>query len=181
MKNIFKLIISLVICEGAGLIGSVFTAPAIGGWYAALNKPAWTPPGAVIGIVWTTLFLLMGISLYLVWSKNWKIVPPAPSEARKLWNRFSEKLWFGSWREENAVAVFVIQLVLNILWSALFFALKSPGLAFFELIMLWVAIEYTIMNFYRISKTAAYLLIPYILWVTFAGYLNYVIWQMNIL
>jgi tryptophan-rich sensory protein len=85
----------------------------------------------------------------------------------------------GTWREENVILIFAIQLALNVLWSFLFFALESPGLAFFELLMLWVAILYTIVNFYRVSKPAGYLLIPYILWVTFAGYLNYTIWMMN--
>ncbi len=122
---------------------------------------------------------LMGISLYLVWSKNWQISMPADSQTQKVWNRFSEKLWFGTWREENAVLIFILQLVLNVLWSVIFFGLKLPGLAFFELLMLWFAILYTIVNFYRISKPASYLLLLYIFWVSFAGYLNFLVWRMN--
>lgn len=179
MKNIFKFILSITICELAGIIGSFFTAPAIGGWYAGLNKPAFTPAGSVIGAVWTALFFLMGISLYLVWAKNWEVKLPVQNSKIKAWNRISQKLFTGTWREENIVLIFSIQLALNVLWSYLFFALKSPGLAFFELLMLWFAIEYTIINFFRVSKPAGYLLIPYILWVTFAGYLNYTIWMMN--
>jgi tryptophan-rich sensory protein len=179
MKNIFKLVISIAICELAGALGSFFTVPAIGGWYAALNKPVFTPSGSIIGAVWTVLFLLMGISLYLVWAKNWEVKLPSRGMVLKAWNRFSQKLLTGTWREENVILIFAIQLALNVLWSFLFFALKSPGLAFFELLMLWVAIFYTIVNFYRVSKPAGYLLIPYIFWVTFAGYLNYVIWMMN--
>lgn len=163
----------------AGVIGSIFTMPKIGTWYATLNKPSFTPPGWVIGAVWIILFFLMGISLYLVWSKNWKPTVSSQDKKVKYWNRFSEKLWKGTWREENVVFVFVLQLVLNILWSVLFFGLQSPGMAFFELLMLWWAILYTIANFYRIHRLAAYLLIPYILWVSFAGVLNFTVWRMN--
>jgi len=179
MKNIFKLLSSIIICQLAGIIGAVFTTPAINGWYATLNKPSFTPPGSLIGAVWTVLFLLMGIALYLVWSKNWEVKLPAQNSKIKAWNWVSQKLLTGTWREENVMLIFGIQLALNVLWSYLFFSLKSPGLAFFELLMLWVAIEYTIINFYRVSKPAGYLLIPYILWVTFAGFLNYTIWMMN--
>jgi len=179
MKKILKFIISIIICQLAGVVGSFFTVPAIGDWYAKLNKPSFTPPGSFIGLVWVILFFLMGISLYLVWSKNWQINISAEGQERKAWNRFSEKLWSGTWREENTIAIFILQLVLNILWSVIFFGLKSPGPAFFELIMLWFAILYTIANFYRVSKTAAYLLIPYIFWVSFAGFLNFRLWRMN--
>ncbi len=179
MKNIFKFIISIIICQLAGVAGVFFTTPAIGDWYAKINKPSFTPPGSSIGLVWIILFFLMGISLYLVWSKNWQINIPTDRPERKAWNRFSEKLWSGTWREENTIAIFILQLFLNILWSIIFFGLKFPGLAFFELLMLWFAILYMIANFYRVSKTAAYLLIPYILWVSFAGFLNFTIWRMN--
>jgi tryptophan-rich sensory protein len=179
MKKILKFTISVAICEMVGVIGSFFTFPAIGGWYSTLDRPTFTPPGSIIGAVWTVLFLLMGISLYLVWAKSWEVKLPLRGLALKAWNRLSQKLLTGTWREENVMLIFAIQLALNVLWSFLFFALKSPGLAFFELLMLWFAILYTIVNFYRVSKPAGYLLIPYILWVTFAGYLNYVIWMMN--
>jgi tryptophan-rich sensory protein len=179
MKNVFKFVVSIIICQGAGIIGSLFTTPAIDNWYINLNKPAFTPPGSFIGIIWVILFFLMGIALYLVWSKNWVVEIPADSVRPKVWNRFSEKLFSGSWREENVVAIFAVQLILNILWSVIFFGLKLPGLAFFELLMLWFAILYTIINFYRISRLASYLLLPYILWVSFAGFLNFTIWMIN--
>ena len=163
----------------AGVLGSIFTMPKINTWYATLEKPYFTPSGSFIGLVWTILFFLMGISLYLVWSKNWTVEVSSENQKRKTWNRFSEKLWFGSWREENTMAIFFLQLFLNILWSVIFFGWQSPDFAFFELIMLWFAILYTIVNFYRVSKIAAYLLIPYILWVSFAGFLNFTIWRMN--
>ncbi len=178
-QKIVKLVISILICEGAGIIGSFFTAPAIKTWYASLEKPVLNPPNWLFAPVWTILFLLMGISLYLVWAKNWKIETPENKSAKKAWNPISEKLWSGTWKEENAVAIFVLQLILNILWSVIFFGLKMPSIAFVEILMLWVAILYTIVNFYRISKIAAYLLIPYILWVTFAAILNFSIVTLN--
>jgi tryptophan-rich sensory protein len=179
MKNIVKFVISILLCQLVGLVGSIFTTSAIDTWYVFLNKPSFTPPGSFIGAVWIILFFLMGISLYLVWSKKWKIEATVQGSLPKSWNRFSEKLWSGAWQEENAFLIFTLQLVLNILWSVIFFGLKSPGPAFFELLALWFAILYTIANFYRISKPASYLLLPYILWVSFAGYLNFLVWRMN--
>ncbi|MDP2638765.1 MAG: TspO/MBR family protein [Candidatus Azambacteria bacterium] len=179
MKNIIKLIVSILICQLAGVVGSIFTAPAIKTWYVSLNKPYFSPPNWIFAPVWTVLFLLMGISLYLVWAKNWHIEVKAGEAERKTWNPISRKLLTGSWREENAVLIFVLQLILNVLWSVIFFGLKSPGLAFFEILMLWFAILYTIVNFYRISKFASFLLLPYILWVTFATVLNFAVWRLN--
>jgi translocator protein len=178
-RDLKKFIISILICQAAGLVGSFFTTPKIKTWYDIINKPSFTPPGWFIGLVWTILFLLMGVSLYLAWENNFKCQISDKDKKIKAWNRFSKKLWTGTWREENAILIFALQLFLNILWSILFFGLQSPGLAFFELIMLWWAILYTIANFYRISKTAAYLLIPYICWVSFAGFLNFILWRMN--
>lgn len=179
MKKVFKLVVSIVICQMAGVVGAIFTTPKIATWYATLNKPAFTPPGWFIGAIWTILFFLMGISLYLVWDKGWKPAVSSQEKKMKYWNRFTEKLWKGTWREENVVLIFALQLVLNILWSVLFFGLQSLGIAFFELLMLWWAILYTIANFYRISKPASYLLIPYIAWVSFAGVLNFILWFLN--
>jgi tryptophan-rich sensory protein len=152
----FKLIVSIIACQAAGLIGSIFTTSSVREWYPELTKPGFTPPGWLFAPVWTTLYLLMGIALYLVWSKGLK-------------SRLSKQ----------AVTVFVIQLVLNSLWSILFFGLKSPAYAFLEIILLWLAIIMSIFYFYRISRTAAYLLIPYILWVSFAGVLNLFIVLLN--
>jgi len=179
MKNTLKFIISVVVCELAGIIGSFFTGPAIDSWYSTLNKPSFNPPNWVFAPVWTILFLLMGVSLFLVWQRNWVVKVSKAEAGQKTWNPVSTKLWFGSWREENVIIVFALQLVLNILWSVIFFGLKIPGLAFFELIMLWFAIEYMIVNFYRISKVAGLLQIPYLLWVSFAGVLNLFIWLLN--
>jgi tryptophan-rich sensory protein len=95
-------------------------------------------------------------------------------------NSLSKKFLSGSWKKANIVIIFTIQLILNVLWSIIFFSMHLVGVAFFELIMLWFAIAFTIINFYRVSKTAAYLLIPYILWVSFAGILNLFIWILNL-
>lgn len=175
--NIVKFLVSIIVCEGAGIIGSVFTMPSIKSWYAFLNKPVINPPNWIFGPVWTVLFILMGISLYLVWSKNF-VAKPLKTKI-KAWNPWSQKLMSGSWQKINVVSIFAVQLVLNVLWSVIFFGWQQPGLAFFELLMLWFAILYTIINFWRISKPASYLLVPYILWVTFAGFLNYSLWMLN--
>ena len=157
MKNIFKLIISIAVCEAAGIIGSVFTASSIKGWYAELARPEISPPNWVFGPAWTALYALMGISAFLIWKKGL--------------DRKDVKV---------ALGIFIFQLILNVLWSIIFFGLQSPGLAFVEIILLWLAILASIATFAKVSKPAAWLLAPYIAWVTFAAYLNYSIWQLNI-
>jgi len=156
LANFLKLIAAIVITNLAGLIGSLFTMSAIPTWYAALNKPAFNPPSWVFGPVWTALYILMGVAAFLVWRQGL-----AKREVR----------W--------ALVVFIIQLILNALWSIIFFGWHNPGLAFLEIIFLWLAIILTIVLFSRISRPAAYLLLPYILWVSFAGFLNYTLWQLN--
>jgi tryptophan-rich sensory protein len=179
-NNLLKLLISIIICELAGFVGSVFTMPEINGWYKNLNKPSFNPPSWIFGPVWTIIFILMGISLYIVWSKKWEIKNKTKSDKIKAWNSLSQKFFSGSWQKANIILIFVTQLTLNVLWSIIFFGAHSPGVAFFEILMLWVAIIFTIINFYRVSKNAALLLIPYILWVSFAGFLNLFIWIINI-
>jgi translocator protein len=157
INNFLLLFSSVIICQMAGIIGSIFTTPAIPTWYANINKPTFRPPNWVFAPVWTTLFLLMGIALFLIWKKGLK--------------RKDVKIAF---------SVFTFHLLLNTLWSILFFGLKSPFAAFIEIIFLWIAILISIILFFRISKIAAYLLIPYILWVSFASVLNFAIWRLNI-
>jgi len=156
MKNFYKLVIAIIVSELAGVIGSLFTMPSIPGWYANVTKSALTPPSWVFCPVWTTLYALMGIAAFLVWKKGW--------------NRRDVKI---------ALGIFAGQLVLNTLWSIIFFGLHSPGGAFIEIIFLWLVILATIIAFAKISKPAAWLLIPYILWVSFASYLNFMIWMLN--
>jgi translocator protein len=179
MKNLSKFIIAIVVCELAGAIGSVFTMPAIPGWYAGLAKSALTPPAWVFGPVWTGLFTLIGISLFLVSRNDWRVRNPLWQNGRKAWNPWSERLWTGDLQKFNVIAIFVAQYILNITWSYLFFGLRFPGLAFAELITLWIAIVYTAINFYRISKPAAWLLLPYLVWVSFAGYLDIFVFLHN--
>jgi tryptophan-rich sensory protein len=156
-QNIFKLVGSIILCELAGIIGSVFTVSSIPTWYAALTKPALNPPNWIFGPVWTTLYFLMGVALYLVWtSKKGKET------------QHNQALW-----------IFFIQLALNTAWSIIFFGLESPGVALIEILIMWSAIAWTIKLFYPLSKLAAYLLVPYILWVSFATYLTYSIWILN--
>jgi tryptophan-rich sensory protein len=156
-KNVVKFIVAILVCQIAGLIGSVFTAPSIPEWYANLQKPFFSPPNWVFAPAWITLYILMGVSLYLVWRKGWH---------RK--------------GVRTGLLLFGIQLVLNAAWSIIFFGLQNPLLAFVEIIVLWLAIVLTIHQFWRIKKPAAYLLIPYILWVSFAAALNFFIWRLNL-
>jgi tryptophan-rich sensory protein len=156
ISNFWKLVIAIVVSEAAGGLGSIFTSSAIPTWYATLSRPALNPPNWVFAPVWTTLFVLMGIAAFLIWKQG--LEKPKVREALK---------------------IFLGQLTLNVLWSFIFFGLHEPGWAFVEIIFLWLAILATILSFYKISKTAAYLLIPYIAWVSFASYLNLAIWQLN--
>jgi len=178
-NKIFKLLASIIICELAGIVGSFFTISEIKSWYAALNKPSFNPPNWIFGPVWTTLFVLMGISLYLVWSKNWQVKNEIISLKRKKPNPLSLKFYSGEWQKANIILIFIAQLVLNILWSLIFFGLHSISIAFVEITMLWCAIIFTMVNFYRVSKASAWLLLPYLLWVSFAAFLNFSILLVN--
>lgn len=156
MKKIYKLIISLIIPQLAGGLGSFFTIGSVKDWYPVLVKPALNPPAWVFGPVWTTLFALMGIAAFLIWKKG--------LERRDV---------------KNALSIFLGQLILNTLWSIIFFGLHSPGGALIEIVFLWLAILATIIVFAKISSPAAWLLVPYIIWVSFAMYLNYSIWMLD--
>jgi translocator protein len=151
-----KLILCVGVCLLAGVIGSFFTMDAIPTWYAALTKPSFNPPNWVFGPVWTTLYILMGISLYLVWISKKK------TDERR-----------------QGIIFFFVQLGLNTLWSILFFGLQSPFFAFIEIVILWFMILLTMISFYKVRKIAAYLLVPYILWVSFASILNLSIYFLN--
>ena len=155
-SDIKKLIISIFICLFAGFTGSFFTLPAIPTWYSTLQKPSFAPPNWVFFPVWTSLFIMMSISLFLVWQKG--------CEDKKV---------------KTALYLFAGQLILNALWSVAFFGLRSPLLGLMEIIILWIAILATILSFMKLSRTAAYLLIPYILWVSFAAFVNFSIWRIN--
>ncbi len=158
------------------MIGSLFTTPAVqSSWYLELTKPALNPPAWVFGPVWATLFALMGVAVFLVYIKNEKTVLSAV-EGRQ----FKRK-------KKIALILFGIQLVLNTLWSIIFFGstsltingLNNIGIALVEIVFLWLAILAMIIAFAKVSRPAAWLLVPYILWVSFASYLNYMIWILN--
>ena len=150
-----KFLAAIVLCQLAGIVGSVFTFASITSWYSSLNKPWFVPPNWVFGPAWITLYTLMGIALYLVWQKG-------VNEKTKL-----------------PLTIFGFQLILNAIWSILFFGMQMPMIAFVEIVILWITIALTIYKFYPVSKKAAYLLIPYICWVSFAALLNYSIWILN--
>jgi tryptophan-rich sensory protein len=136
----------------AGVIGSIFTTPSISTWYEQIQKPDIRPPNWAFGPVWITLYTLMGISLYWVLNEKNVRIP---------------------------VIFFSIQLVLNAIWSIIFFGLQNPFYAFIEIIILWIAILLTIISFYKVSRKAGLILLPYIIWVTIATILNYYIWILN--
>ena len=156
IRTFVKLVIAIVVTQLAGIIGSLFTFSAIPTWYATLTKPALNPPSWIFGPVWTTLYVLMGVSVFLIWQKGWE--------------RKDVKI---------AVSIYGVQLVLNALWSIVFFGMQSPGLALVNIALLFVSIVSTMILFYKISRPAMYLLVPYILWVSFASYLNYAIYALN--
>lgn len=156
MSNLLKLILSIAVCLMAGAVGSYFTADAIPGWYETLNKPEFNPPNWVFGPVWTILYILMGISLFLVWKEG-------P----------------GNTKVKPAMLMFWVQLALNVLWSVVFFGMKNISGGLLVIILLWISILITILRFRKISAVAGTLLVPYILWVTFASALNFFFYRLN--
>jgi len=151
-----KLAASVLLCVIVGSLGSLVTITGPGSWYATLQKPFFAPPNWVFAPVWITLFVLMGGALYLVWESG--------TERRDV---------------QVALGVFGVQFLLNVLWSVLFFGLQSPLLGLADILLLWIMIVVTIWAFYRVKKLAAYLLIPYIAWVSLASVLNGAIYFMN--
>lgn len=151
--------IGLVVCVAACMMistaGALVTLSSVSDWYANINKPSWNPPNWIFGPVWTTLYLMMAFSSWLVW------------RSAKL-NRVKFELgWFG------------FHLILNLLWSVLFFGFQQPGLAAIEIVILWISILASVFLYFRHNKLAAILLVPYLLWVTFASTLNITIWYLN--
>jgi len=155
-SDILKLVLSIVICQGAGFLGSLATMPSIATWYKTIAKPSFNPPNAVFGPVWITLYALMAVALFLIWKRG------AATAGVK-----------------SAMVLFFVQLILNTLWSVLFFGLHQPMWAFFEILVLWLFILLTLIAFWRIALPAGLLLVPYLLWVSFASALNFAIWRLN--
>lgn len=155
MKNIFSLLFFILICYLCAYIGSLYTFTSVSTWYSTIKKPSWGPPNWVFGPVWTILYTLMGISAWI-----------ASQEKDKK-------------RIRIPLLLFFIQLFFNSIWSFLFFYLKNPLFGLIDIIILWIFIVLTIFSFYKVNKTASYLLIPYILWVSFASAINYFIVILN--
>lgn len=164
IKNPKLLLFSIVFSFLPGFFGSIFTSRSIPTWYAYLNKPSFNPPNFIFGPVWTTLYVLIGISFYFVLLKR--------SDKKNV--KGKDKTLF-----DKAIKIFVIQLFLNGLWSILFFGFQDVLLALIEIAVLWIVIILNIYFFYKIEKKSAYLLIPYLLWVSFASFLNYNILILN--
>jgi len=156
IKNPLLLIVSIAISNLSGFIGAFATTSSVSTWYVELVKPFFNPPSWIFGPVWTILYTLMGIALYLIWSKGY--------------NKKNIK---------SAVNLFLVHLVFNTLWSIIFFGQKNLGLAFVVITILWLMIACLIKLFYKLEKKAAYLLLPYIAWVSFASLLNLSIWWLN--
>jgi translocator protein len=156
LNEIPRLIVSILIPLVIGSIGSIVTISQIQTWYSTLSKPSWAPPNWLFGPVWTTLYILMGIALFLVW--------------REGLNRSDVRF---------AILIFAVQLVLNLLWSIVFFTYHSLFGSFILIMILWIAILANIIAFSIISRTAGLLLVPYIVWVSIASYLNYSVYLLN--
>ncbi len=145
---IFKFIVSLLLPLSLGTIAGMFTAQAVPDWYTALNRPSFNPPNWIFGPVWTTLYLILGFSFFLIWKQ------------------------VRSKQRNQAILIFFVQMVLNFGWSFLFFYYNLIGFALFEIVVLWLSIISMVILFYKIRPLAAYMNIPYLLWVTFATILN---------
>jgi translocator protein len=154
-KGLVGLLVAIVVCFAAAGVGSLATMDAIPTWYAALRKPSWNPPNWVFGPVWSLLYLMMAVAAWQVWrTAGWPGARPA-------------------------LGLFAVQLLLNVGWSVVFFGLHRPGWAFAEIVVLWCAILATLLAFRAVSPVAALLLVPYLLWVSFASALNLAIWRLN--
>jgi len=155
MKKILKLLVSIFIPLLVGFLSSFFTSSSVNSWFLTINKPFFNPPSFVFAPVWTALYILIGLSFYLVWEKN-----------------------FGK-EKRQVIGIYSIQLFLNFTWSLLFFGLKSPFFALVDIVLLLIVIIVNIVICYKVSRKAAYLLIPYLLWVSFATILNFSIFILN--
>ena len=156
MRNAVQLILAITVPLAVGGLSGFATARGVASWYPTLAKPSFNPPAWVFGPTWTVLYILMGVALFLVWRQG------LDTQGVRL-----------------ALIAFGVQLMLNALWSILFFRMQSPGWAFAEIILLWIAIIATLWAFWRVLPAAGLLLVPYLAWVSFAGVLNGSIWILN--
>ncbi len=154
-RDLTALTVSLALCFAVAGLGGYWTAQGLGPWYEGLRRPSWTPPNWVFGPVWTALYVSMALAAWLVWRRR------------------------GFFEARFPLGLFGLQLALNLAWSGVFFALRRPGLAFGEILLLWATILATLLAFGRVSRVAGWLLAPYLAWVTFAVALNLAIWRLN--
>jgi translocator protein len=152
LRDLGGLALWVIACFGAAAIGGLFPP---GAWYAGLNKPSWNPPSWLFGPVWSALYTMMAVAAWMVWKRGGFAVQRTP------------------------LALFLVHLALNAAWSPLFFGLKWPGIAFAEMLLLWLAIVATLVAFRRVSPVAGWLHVPYLAWVSFAAVLNFTLWRMN--
>ena len=154
-RSALALLAFVAACFAAALVGSAFTAPSVPEWYGSLARPSFTPPAWLFGPIWSVLYLAMAVAGWLVWRRQRESFTTLPQ------------------------ALFGGQLVLNVLWSILFFGLQAPGIALVEILILWAGIFATLLSFWRISTIAGWLFVPYLAWVSFAIILNFEIWRLN--
>lgn len=156
MRTFLGLLVSVLIAQSAGIIGAIATASSVREWYPTLEKPWFTPPNWLFGPAWVTLYTLMGIAAYLVWQQGWSqgVV-------------------------KAALVLYGIQLVINAVWSPVFFGMRAPTAGLIVIAVLWVAIVVTMVWFARVSTAATWLMAPYLAWVTYAAALNFEIWRLN--
>jgi translocator protein len=167
-RDVLSLAVAIVLPQAAGGLGAVATASSVSTWYKDLKKPSWNPPSWVFGPVWTVLYLMMGLAVWLVWRRSGE---EAPEDRPLALPETPER--------RAALSLWSVQLVLNSLWSVIFFGLRSLGGAAAEIGVLWAAIAATAVRFYRIKPAAGLLLMPYLAWSTFASALNVTVWRMN--
>lgn len=154
-RELMALVAALALCFAVAALGGYWTSLGLGAWYEGLRKPSWTPPNRVFGPVWTALYAAMAVAAWLVWRRR------------------------GTHRVALPLGLFGLQLAMNLAWSGLFFALRSPGLAFGEIVPLWAAILATTVAFGRASRAAGWLMVPYLLWTSYAAALNLALWRLN--
>lgn len=154
MSNTFKLLISLALPQIGGGLGAYFTITSVQSWYQTINKPSFNPPSWIFGPMWTLLYVLMGIACYLIWKGEHP-------------------------QKKELLTLYFAQLFLNALWSPAFFGMESPILGLLVIIPMWILILVCIIQFRKASKLASGLMVPYLLWVSFATVLNFSIWWLN--
>jgi benzodiazapine receptor len=154
-RSLIGLGVWIGVCFGAAFVGAMFTIPSVPTWYSELAKPSWIPPSWIFGPVWSALYLMMALAAWLVWRRGGLAVASIP------------------------ISFFMVQLGLNVMWSILFFEFHMPGIAFWDIVILWFAVLATAIAFWRSTPLAGYLLVPYLFWVTFAAVLNFALWQLN--